>query len=120
MQFWEWRRLPMFHVGWQPAVRTARRMAPRGSVPSRFISTSTFRLNARARARTLRRASLPVHCEPSDGHRQFSPLYSLDGSKLLGYAASGALRSFDGTARSKGLTAATRSSKVQCMSLVAF
>ena len=47
-------------------------------------------------------------------------LYSLDGSKLLGYAASGALRSFDGTARSKGLTAATRSSKVQCMSLVAF
>jgi len=47
-------------------------------------------------------------------------LYSLDGSKLLGYAASGALCSFDGTARSKGSTAATRSSKVQRMSLVAF
>jgi len=72
VQFWELRRLPMLHVGWQPAVRTARRMAPRGSIPSRFIST--FRLNARARA--LRRASLPVLCEPSDSHRQFSPLYS--------------------------------------------
>ena len=70
VQFWELRRLPMLHVGWQPAVRTARRMALRGSVPSRFIST--FRLNARARA--LRRASLPVLCEPSDSHRQFSPL----------------------------------------------
>ena len=73
VQFWELRRLPMLHVGWQPAVRTVRRMAPRGSVPSRFIST--FRLNARARA--LRRASLPVLCEPSDSHRQFSPLYTL-------------------------------------------
>jgi len=34
-------------------------------------------------------------------------LYSLDGSKLLGYAASGALCSFDGTTRLKGSTAAT-------------
>jgi len=39
VQFWELRRLPMLHVSWQPAMRTARRMAPRGSIPSRCIST---------------------------------------------------------------------------------